>query len=47
MLIFRFAKVKIQLKKLTEVKLTFQWIPEFEAAFETIKETLCRVPIIA
>jgi hypothetical protein len=42
-----FANVAKPLTKFTEWKQAFQWTPEVEAAFETIKETLCTVPILA
>jgi hypothetical protein len=33
--------------ELTEKKQAFQWMPEVEAAFQTLKEALCTAPILA
>jgi hypothetical protein len=42
-----FASIAKLLTKLMEEKQTFQWIPEVEAAFQTLKEALCTAPIHA
>jgi hypothetical protein len=42
-----FANTAKPLTKLTEEKRAFQWTPEVETAFETLKETLCTAPIFA
>jgi hypothetical protein len=40
-----FADIAKPLKKLTELKQFFQWTPEVDAAFQTLKGTLCAAPI--
>jgi hypothetical protein len=42
-----FANVAKPLTKLTEEKQAFQWTPEVEAVFQTLKEALCTAPILA
>jgi hypothetical protein len=42
-----FANIAKPLTKLTEQKHAFQWTPEVEAAFQTLKGALCAVPILA
>jgi hypothetical protein len=41
-----FADIAKLLTKLTEEKQTFKWTPELEAAFQTLKGTLCAAPIL-
>jgi hypothetical protein len=45
--IFCFANIAKPLTKLTEEKQAFQWTPEVEAAFQTLKVALCTDPILA
>jgi hypothetical protein len=40
------ANIAKPLTKLTEEKQAFQWTPEVEAAFQTLKEALCTAPIL-
>jgi hypothetical protein len=42
-----FANITKPLTKLTEQKQSFQWTPEPEGAFQTLKGALCTVPILA
>jgi hypothetical protein len=42
-----FANIAKPLTKLTEQKQAFQWTPEVEAAFQTLKGALCAAPIHA
>jgi hypothetical protein len=42
-----FANIAKMLTKLTEEKQAFQWTPEVEAAFQTLREALCTAPILA
>ena len=42
-----FANIAKPLTKLTEEKQPFQWTPEVEAAFQTLKGALCAAPILA
>jgi hypothetical protein len=42
-----FANIAKPLTKLTEQKSSFQWTPEAEAAFQTLKRALCAAPILA
>jgi hypothetical protein len=42
-----FSNIAKPLTKLTEEKQTFQWTPEVEAAFQTLKGALCAAPILA
>jgi hypothetical protein len=42
-----FANVAKTLTKLTEEKEAFQWTPELEVAFQTLKEALSTAPILA
>jgi hypothetical protein len=45
--ISRFANDAKPLSKLMEEKQAFQWTPEVEAAFQTLKEALCTAHILA
>jgi hypothetical protein len=40
-----FTDIAKPLTKLTEEKQAFQWAPEVEAFFQTLKEALCTAPI--
>jgi hypothetical protein len=42
-----FANIAKPLTKLTEQNQPFQWTPEVEAAFHTLKGVLCTVPVLA
>jgi hypothetical protein len=42
-----FADIAKPLTRLAEEKRAFQWTPEVETAFQTLKETLCTAPILA
>jgi hypothetical protein len=42
-----FANVGKELTRLTDEKQAFQWTPEVEAAFQTLKGALCAAPILA
>jgi hypothetical protein len=42
-----FTYIAKLLTKLMEEKQAFQWTPEVEAAFRTLKEALCAAPIFA
>jgi hypothetical protein len=42
-----FANIAKPLTKLTEQKQAFQWTPEVEAGFQTLKGALCAAPILA
>jgi hypothetical protein len=42
-----FVNIAKPLTKLTEQKQAFQWTPEVEAAFQTLKGALCAAPILA
>jgi hypothetical protein len=42
-----FANIAKPLTTLIEQKQSFQWTPEVEAAFHTLKEALCAAPILA
>jgi hypothetical protein len=42
-----FANIAKPLTKLMEQRQAFQWTPEVEAAFQTIKGALCAAPILA
>jgi hypothetical protein len=42
-----FANIAKPLTKLTEQKQSFQWTPEAEGAFQTLKSALCTAPILA
>jgi hypothetical protein len=41
-----FANIAKLLTTLTEEKQAFQWTPEVEAAFQTLKGVLCAAPIL-
>jgi hypothetical protein len=41
-----FANIAKLLTRLTEQKQTFQWTPEMDAAFQTLKGALCAAPIL-
>jgi hypothetical protein len=42
-----FADIAKPLTRLTDEKQPFQWTPEVETAFQTLKEALCTTPILA
>jgi hypothetical protein len=42
-----FANIAKPLTRLTEEKQAFQWTPEVEAAFQTLKGALCAAPLLA
>jgi hypothetical protein len=42
-----FTNIAKPLTKLTEEKQAFQWTPEVETTFQTLKEALCTAPILA
>jgi hypothetical protein len=42
-----FANIAEQLTKLTQQKQFFQWTPEAEGAFQTLKRALFTAPILA
>jgi hypothetical protein len=42
-----FANIAKPLTKVTKQKQTFQWTPEVEAAFKSLKGALCTAPILA
>jgi hypothetical protein len=42
-----FTSITKPLTKLIEEKQAFQWTPEVEAAFRTLKKALCTAPILA
>jgi hypothetical protein len=45
--IFGFTNIVKPPTKLSEQKKSFQWTPETEAAFQTLKGALCAAPILA
>jgi hypothetical protein len=47
MVYFQFRQHCETANQLTDKKQTFQWIPEVEAAFQTLKEAHCTAPIHA
>jgi hypothetical protein len=44
---YSFAHTVKLVTELTEKKQALQWMPEVEAAFQTLKEALCTAPILA
>jgi hypothetical protein len=42
-----FTNIAKPLTTLMEEKGAFQWTPEVEAAFQTLKKSLCTAPILA
>jgi hypothetical protein len=42
-----FSNISKPLTKLTEEKQPFQWTPDVEAPFQTLKRALCATPIIS
>jgi hypothetical protein len=44
---FRFRQHCETIEKLTEERQPFQWTPDVETAFQTLKRALCTAPILA